>query len=53
MHKIICPKCGAEYLPSEIYFAEDLIGKQKNIVKNDEGKILSYIEEEKQSLKQV
>ena len=39
---IKCPVCGAEYLPSEIFFPNDLIGKQTEIVKDERGKVLHY-----------
>lgn len=36
---IKCPKCGAEYLPAEIFFSDKLLGYPKNIIKNKNGKI--------------
>lgn len=36
---IKCPKCGREYLPTEIYLPEVFFGKPKSIVKNLDGKI--------------
>ena len=35
---IKCPKCGAEYLPAEI-FVTDYLGNPKNIIKDENGKI--------------
>lgn len=40
---IICPVCGQEYLPAEIFFPDDLIGKPTEIVKNTSGKIDFYL----------
>lgn len=39
---IKCPKCGREYLLAEIYYPEDLTGKPQNIIKDENGKIISY-----------
>lgn len=39
---IVCPCCGAEYLPAEIYVSNSYIGTPKHIIKNDEGKILTF-----------
>lgn len=38
---IRCPKCGAEYLPAEI-FVDDLLGNPTNITKDENGKIEFY-----------
>lgn len=40
--KIYCPKCGCEYLPCEIFIGKYVINNCKDIVKDEEGKILSY-----------
>lgn len=40
---IVCPYCGAEYLPEEIYIPSDFLGSVKDIVKDDQGKILSFV----------
>ena len=37
--KIICPKCGCEYLPAEIYHAHDLLGRPQEIVRDKNRKI--------------
>lgn len=37
---IVCPKCGCEYLPEEIFYPEDLLGKAHDIVKDGKGKLL-------------
>lgn len=41
--KIVCPFCEAEYLPAEIYYPNSLLGKPSNIVKDEHGKILSFL----------
>lgn len=38
--RIVCPKCGTEYLPSEIYVPQAFFGKPKEIVKDCNGKII-------------
>lgn len=40
--KIICPCCGAQYLPCEIYLPNPFLGKTKLIEKDIYGKILDY-----------
>ena len=42
MTYIECPYCGCEYLPEEIYLPYSFFGKPLNIVKDKDGKILSY-----------
>ena len=37
--KIICPKCGAEYLIEEVFMGDDVIGTRMAI-KDEKGKIL-------------
>lgn len=40
-HIIIrCPKCGYEYLASEIFFPESLLGSCPDILRDEAGKIL-------------
>lgn len=39
---IKCPKCGCSYLPAEIFVPTAFFGKPKNIVKGENGEILSY-----------
>ena len=39
---ITCPKCGAEYLPAEIYYPNEFLGKPYGIDKLD-GKIENYL----------
>lgn len=39
---IKCPICGYEYLPSEIYLPDDFLGKHKNVMRDDNGKIIGY-----------
>lgn len=36
---IVCPKCGMEYLPAEIYLPDTFIGKPYNIERAPSGKI--------------
>lgn len=41
--KIIkCPYCGYEYLPSEIFYPDDFLGKPQDIIKDENGVILGY-----------
>lgn len=42
---IVCPHCGTEYLPEEIFTYSSFLGKPKNIVKDALGKII-YLEYE-------
>lgn len=39
---IICPNCGAEYLPGEIYLPKYFFGNIKDVVKDRDGKIISF-----------
>ena len=39
---IRCPHCNAEYLPAEIYYPNDFLGKPFNIIKDGDGNILGY-----------
>jgi hypothetical protein len=39
---IICPYCGAEYLPAEIFYPDEFFGNPKNIEKDAVGKIQFY-----------
>lgn len=39
---IRCPKCGQEYLPAEIYYPNDFLGKPNHILKDSDGKIENY-----------
>lgn len=43
---ISCPVCGEQYLPSEIFFPDDLIGKPKEIFKDTSGKLDFYTGED-------
>ena len=45
MNKIICPHCGAEYLPQEIYIPSDFLPRFEDLVKDDEGKIVAGYEQ--------
>ena len=41
---IVCPQCGYEYLPAEIYMPNSFLGKPKDITKEHmTGKILDYM----------
>lgn len=40
---IICPHCGAEYLPSEIYYPDKFLGKPHDIDKVNSGKIDNFL----------
>ena len=37
--KIVCPVCGQEYQPVEVFIPDDFFGKPKDIIKKDNGKI--------------
>ena len=39
---IKCPNCDTEYLPAEIFYPDDLIGKPKDIEKDVYGKLLYF-----------
>ena len=39
---IICPHCGFQYLPGEIYDPRHFLGQPKEIVRNNIGEILGY-----------
>lgn len=39
---IKCPKCNYEYLPAEIFFPQTLLGKPKDIFRDDNGSIEFY-----------
>ena len=39
---ITCPHCGYEYLPSEIFYGDALLGQPTEIVRDVLGKILYY-----------
>jgi len=40
---IICPYCGQEYLPNEIFIPNAVFGKVENIERDFEGKILDVV----------
>ena len=40
--KIVCPKCGCQYLPGELYLPKAFLGQPKNIVKDRWGQILEF-----------
>jgi len=39
---ITCPVCGQTYVPGEIFMPESFFGNQKEIIKNEQGKIEFY-----------
>lgn len=39
---IKCPTCGYEYLPAEIYMPNEFLGKPKNIMRDENGKIIGF-----------
>ena len=41
--KIICPVCGREYMPAEIFLPVDLLGKPVEVVRNEGGKIEFFL----------
>lgn len=41
-NNIKCPHCGYEYLPAEIYFPDNFLGKPEHIIKDENGKILGF-----------
>lgn len=40
VNKIVCPHCGYQYDPSEIYFPEELTGKAETIIRDPLGHII-------------
>ena len=42
LSKIICPKCGAQYLPGEIYLPNAFLGQPRNVARDCTGKIVDY-----------
>ena len=52
-HVIIkCPKCGYEYLASEIFYPQSLLGSAPNPLRDDMGKILLLPEGEEPELEE-
>ena len=39
---IVCPKCGREYLPAEVYYPNQFLGRPRDINKLNNGKIESF-----------
>lgn len=39
LETIVCPCCGREYLPAEIYLPNSFLGKPSSIIKTHDGKI--------------
>jgi DNA-directed RNA polymerase subunit RPC12/RpoP len=40
MNIIKCPKCGQEYFKEEIFFPDDFLDPEINIIKDEDGKII-------------
>lgn len=49
---IKCPKCGYEYLASEIFYPEQILGKAKEVLRDDNGNILWVTEDEESCLEE-
>ena len=47
---IRCPRCGAEYLPSEVMYPESVLGRETSVGKDDRGHIV-FTDGEKPSMK--
>jgi len=43
---IVCPICGQEYFPSEVFYPDKVFGNAKEVVKDDSGKISFVIGED-------
>ena len=39
---IICPHCGFQYLPGEVYDPKHFLGQPKDIVRNNIGEVLGH-----------
>lgn len=39
---IKCPHCGWEYLPCEIFYPDDMLGKVSDVMRDDNGKVLFF-----------
>lgn len=39
---IVCPNCGMEYLPAEIFLPDAFVGHPQNIEKDSLGKVCSF-----------
>lgn len=50
---IICPNCGAEYNPGEIFLPRHFLGQPIEVLKDSNGKIKSVIEGTKQDLEET
>lgn len=44
MHKIKCPFCNYEYVPSELYLPNDFLGKASFVARDDSGKITHHVD---------
>ena len=43
LETIVCPCCGREYLPAEIYLPNSFLGKPSNIIKTRDGKVDVFV----------
>ena len=43
IERIVCPHCGREYMPAEIFMPEDLLGKPMEVIRNEAGHIEFYL----------
>lgn len=41
--KIVCPTCGEELLPSEVYIPEDFFGRPTEVIRDAAGKIEFFL----------
>lgn len=41
-NQIVCPKCGCEYLPAELFIKDSFLGNPSNIIKGSKGEIISF-----------
>jgi len=39
---IVCPVCGQTYVPSEVFIPESFFGDQKEVIKDNQGKVEFY-----------
>lgn len=39
INKVVCPKCGYEYTPSEIFYPEDILPDVGEVVRKEDGTI--------------
>lgn len=44
MNKIVCPHCGAEYYPQELYIPTDFLPRVEDVIKDEDGRIVAGYE---------